>query len=173
MSVPIDSPGAQAELATAGRQAEAAAAVSERPSPEGVSPARALAIVGAIIFGLVFIGMISHLAGTSGTSTSTLARPSPPSCSRADITIDKLRGRSDEFGYAHVTGRVKNGCAEAIGVQLKATFYGKNDEILSVQDFWPASVSNIPARSSYPFEWMERVNGFQKYTVEVINVKTW
>ena len=40
-------------------------------------------------------------------------------------------------------------------------------------DIWPASIKNIPANTEFPFEWIDHVDGFSRYTVNVIDVKTW
>jgi len=94
-------------------------------------------------------------------------------CSTSDITvrIENLRKRYD---YSYATGRIINNCAIAIGVQLKFTTYGKNGEILKVDDTWPASTNNIPARSEFPFEHQtDWVPGATNMDARVIATRIW
>jgi hypothetical protein len=59
-------------------------------------------------------------------------------------------------------------------VQIKVTLYDKDGGILTVHDTWPASISNIPAKSDFPFEDMiRRQPGFKSFDVRVIATKTW
>lgn len=94
-------------------------------------------------------------------------------CQTSDIAIEKLNGRVDG-DYVYITGRLVNKCAQATGVQVKLTVYDKAGGILSVNDFWPASIDNIPARSDFPFQYMvRRQPGMAKYEARVISTNVW
>lgn len=94
-------------------------------------------------------------------------------CTPSDIAIDKLKGRVDR-DFAYVVGRLVNNCKIATGVQIKVTTYNKAGDILAVNDIWPASINNIPAKSDFPFEYgMDRLAGFSTFDVRVIATKTW
>jgi len=139
-----------------------------------MSPRRAwgitLAIVGAI--GLAIMLSVTAPPPSSRAPSLQFTDPPAPSCGSSDIAVDKLRVRV-EYGYAHVTGLVTNHCARGTGVQLKFTAYGRDGDVVTSSDFWPDSISNIPVNTVFPFEWVQPVGDFQKYTVEVIDVKRW
>ena len=123
---------------------------------------------------LLTIGVISFVlykAGQSVTETgaaqeSVVQQPGH-ACSVSSFAVDKLRARG-----VHITGRLLNNCDLAAGAQVKITTYDKAGSILSVDDIWPASISNIPAHSTFPFEWLSG-GGVDTFTVAVTSVKTW
>lgn len=135
----------------------------------------------SLVFGLVaFAGGIVWLvrqpkpANALAISQAIQSAENTSPCGISDIAIDKLRGTINDEGFARVTGRVVNNCASAVGVELKITFYGKDGEILKVEDgFWPASIHNIPAHHEYTFEDLDNVDGFKSYTVEVVGLNVW
>ena len=94
-----------------------------------------------------------------------------PACQASDIVVEKLHARR-VGNHTIITGRLVNNCSLPTGAQIKITAYDGAGEILSVDDIWPASVSNIPARSAFPFEWIADP-GLKTVTGEVIKVKTW
>lgn len=95
------------------------------------------------------------------------------SCSIADIELDKLQGRSAEH-HLSVTGFIVNNCAQATGVQIKVTVYDQEGRVIVSRDPWPASVSNIPARSTFPFEYkLDRVAGYKNFDVRVLRTRIW
>jgi len=93
-------------------------------------------------------------------------------CSVSDIKIDKLRDRQDGE-YIYITGRLINNCSRAIGPEVKITLYDSEENILAVNDMWPASLNNVPANSEFPFQDVERVEGFDKVTAQVIGLRAW
>lgn len=139
-------------------------------------------VLGWSIAALMLVISLFSLIPTNSLSIGNSAKLSPPavsrslpaapSCRTSDITVDKLGARVD-YGYTHFVGRVRNGCNQAVGVQLKLTAYGSSGDILTVDDFWPASINNIPANSDFPFETLDRIGGVKSFTVNVIDVKTW
>jgi hypothetical protein len=126
---------------------------------------------------LLTIGVISFVlykAGQSVTETGAaqepvVQQPGNAPCGVSSFAVDKLRARG-----VHITGRLLNNCDLAAGAQVKITTYDKAGSILSVDDIWPASISNIPAHSTFPFEWlMTGASGVDTFTVAVTSVKTW
>ena len=94
-------------------------------------------------------------------------------CGPSDIAVDKLKGHVKR-NYIYIVGRLRNNCSIETGVQIKVTIYNKAGDILAVDDSWPASVSNIPAKSDFPFQHMtERLAGFESFDVRIIETKTW
>lgn len=94
-------------------------------------------------------------------------------CAVSDIEVGKTNSRQ-EREYIFIVGSIKNLCSSEIGVQLKATIYDVNDDVVSTKDFWPASTSNIPAGEDFPFEYMMRAteNSYSS-KIKVISVKKW
>jgi hypothetical protein len=94
-------------------------------------------------------------------------------CSTSDFTFDTLRAQPAGYGFTRITGRITNHCAEAKGAQIKITTYNRTGVILSDDAIWPAGITNIPANSEYPFEWIHTKAVFAKFTVTIISVKLW
>ena len=94
-------------------------------------------------------------------------------CGTSDFTFHELGAQPAGYGFTRITGRISNNCAEAKGVQIKITTYNRAGDILSDNDFWPASTDNIPANSELPFEWLHTKVVFAKFTVTIISVKSW
>lgn len=151
---------------------EASKFCSKCGAPTGTKKRHTLLWIGLVILTLLVIGRISEFSQTrtGGTGVPTTAAPQ---CTPSDIKVDKLRATDIGYGYTRITGRLTNGCAEPVGPQVKITSYDRSGNILSVHDIWPASVSNIPAHSEFPFEWQDNVAGFDHFTISVIDVKRW
>ena len=95
-------------------------------------------------------------------------------CAPASTKVDKFRVEQKGTLVTSILGVIVNGCSVPAGVQLKVIFYDKQGGLLRVEDMWPASTSNIPANSDFPFQVsLERVEGFDKVEVRVIRTKTW
>ena len=95
-------------------------------------------------------------------------------CQTSHIKVDKFRVSNEGTITTSVFGVLLNACSEATGVQLKITFLDKAGEILRVEDVWPASTNNVPARTDFPFQMrFPRVEGYDKVDVRVINTKSW
>ncbi|MFH1689196.1 MAG: hypothetical protein ABIE42_03030 [Candidatus Eisenbacteria bacterium] len=91
----------------------------------------------------------------------------------ADIRIEGLRTRT-ETAYIFITGRLINDSDYPTGVQVKTISYDSQGEVLTVSDSWPASISNIPAHSDYPFETMlDHLPGHSRIEMRVIDVRQW
>lgn len=117
--------------------------------------------------------VVLTLATNSGVNTRVVSTVPVPGCTVSDIGVDKLNARRQYENYIKITGRLTNNCAQATGVQVKVTSYDKAGNILGASDIWPASVSNIPGNSEYPFEWLDDLPGFARFEVSVIAVHPW
>jgi hypothetical protein len=115
---------------------------------------------------------VRSVAATVGSIAAGLALAQSP-CKVSDIAIQKLKVR-DERSITYLVGKLVNNCASPTGVEVKAVFYGKDNEILKVRDMWPASINNIEARSDFPFEIMDdKVEGYSRVEMRVIAVRAW
>lgn len=95
-------------------------------------------------------------------------------CRPSQIGIAKLRAvRDSDTGYTRITGSLTNNCTSPAGPRIKITVYDKAGNILSSEDMWPASVSNIPPNTVFPFEWLDNSPYFDRFTVEVISISKW
>ena len=130
----------------------------------------AVIVIGAVVLGF---WISSRFTEHSSSQSSGVTGDSVTSCTVSKVTVDKLRARSEGYGYFRITGRLTNKCDQPIGVQIKVTVYDRADNILASPDLWPASTSNIPAHSEYPFEWLQESPGLHKFTVNVIELRTW
>jgi len=134
-------------------------------------------ILRLIILGLFLLIVVAWCSGphpsySPGTVSAPTSLP-PPSCGPNDFTITKLNAYV-EYDYAKLTGIVRHSCSFAVGVQLKWTAYNSDGTVAFSQDFWPASTTNIPPNTDYPFEMMNTApRGKWRYTVEAIGVDQW
>lgn len=126
-----------------------------------------------IIIGAVVLGFWISSRFTDHNSSQPAGLEDSASCTVSKIVVDKLKAQPKGYGYFRITGRLTNNCDQATGVQIKVTVYDKAENILASPDLWPASVSNIPAHSEYPFECLQEAPGFHRFTVSVISVRTW
>jgi hypothetical protein len=95
-------------------------------------------------------------------------------CPISSVKVDKFKAINDKNYVTSVIGVLVNNCNISVGIQIKVVFYDKDENILRVQDGWPASINNIQPQTSYPFQFsVDKVEGFTKTTVQVIEVKQW
>jgi hypothetical protein len=142
----------------------------------------------AILIVALFIGMPAwanthnqgihqsiHVMANLATNLDQLVRTqiARSECGTSDFTFHELRAQPAGYGFTRITGRISNNCAEAKGAQIKITTYNRAGDIISDNDFWPASTDNIPANSEFPFEWLHTKVVFAKFTVTIISVKSW
>jgi hypothetical protein len=75
---------------------------------------------------------------------------------------------------ANLSGNVVSGCAQASGVELRWTAMRDDGTVVFSHTFWPASISNIPAKSTYAFEfsWAAPSGRFSS-KVEPVVTKAW
>lgn len=95
-------------------------------------------------------------------------------CRTGDIAIEKVSRRVDGE-FTRVTGQVVNKCPQAVGVRIRVSLYDKTDSALMVQELWPASVKNIPAKASFAFtsSFRNAPQDVAKADARVLEVKFW
>jgi len=87
------------------------------------------------------------------------------------VSVNKFY-RDGEF--IKVVGILKNESDAPVGAQVKFTCYNSKGEVVKVNQQWPASVRNIPARGKYTFETMfGAYPGIKRMESEVIEVRKW
>jgi hypothetical protein len=95
-------------------------------------------------------------------------------CRPADIAVEKVSRRVDG-NITHVSGQLVNKCPQAVGAHIKVSLNDATDSPVMVQDTWPASVKNIPAKGTFPFDsaFRNAPPGIAKVDVRVLEVKFW
>jgi hypothetical protein len=132
-----------------------------------------LGVAAAIIVVVVILGAIGQSNVSDTAKDDNQPADSAPSCGPASVTISKLNAYR-EYDYAHLTGVIRHNCDHAIGIHLKWTAYNSDGTVAFSDDFWPASTTNIPPNTDYPFETMnEAPRGKWHYEVQAIDVNTW
>ncbi|MBS0338811.1 MAG: hypothetical protein JSS40_18810 [Proteobacteria bacterium] len=113
------------------------------------------------------------LLATLGAIPAT-AQAQLSACRVPDIAVEKVSRRVDG-SVTHVSGVLVNKCPQAVGVHIRVALNDATDSALMVQDTWPASVKNIPAKGSFPFDSAFRnvPPGVAKVEVRVLEVKFW
>jgi hypothetical protein len=74
-------------------------------------------------------------------------------CSSSDIRILQADHHPPDGMLAHVVGELINGCGNATGVPVRVTLRLQNGKVITNQKVWSASITNIPAHRSFPFEF--------------------
>ncbi len=72
--------------------------------------------------------------------------------SASDFEILYWTAERNEHGTTWLTGEIRNNGNVAAGVELQAIVRDAGGRILDSREFWPASVSNIPAGSTWPIK---------------------
>jgi hypothetical protein len=131
-----------------------------------------------LILGIGFAGFCLVLGTMQSTSeVKSISHPETSedafTCTPAAFSLAKTRA-SVEYDYAKLTGIVSNHCKQAVGVQLKWTAFNSDGTVAFSQDFWPASTTNIPPTTDYPFEMMAAApRGKWTYKVEPVALRQW
>ena len=95
-------------------------------------------------------------------------------CSTAQLRIEKFRAQNEGSTVTSIFGILINGCDIPTGPQIKVIFYDQAGVVLRVEDMWPASINNIPAKSEFPFQIrVSRVENFSRAEVRLVATKTW
>jgi hypothetical protein len=95
--------------------------------------------LGAIGFGIMVVWLLGSVNADA--------------CTKSEIRILQADHRPTDGMFAHVVGELVNDCDDATGVALRVTLRDQDGKVITSQKVWPASVANIPAHSSYPFEF--------------------
>jgi len=132
---------------------------------QGAFPLKLALLVIIAIFALFFIS--NPLPATRPNAMA------PKENFLGNVTVEKMKYRKN-YDYIIITGNIVNNNNIDIGVQLKTTAYDKSGDPLKVSDYWPASIRNIPANSTYTFEsMMNFVPGTEKFETHPIGTKVW
>lgn len=104
------------------------------------------------------------------------------SCMLSDIKITSVKANFvDQCGVnkcsPHLQGvaTLENNCPEAIGVQIKITSYDKSGAPVSTEEWWPASIRNIPT-GDYVFSLDQYLNydpSITSFSVKPVAVNRW
>jgi hypothetical protein len=135
---------------------------------------RTFLIIAALVVGcwLVLLAFEHAITDSSAPTVSTSSNAAA-NCSAADFSLARVRAQTD-YDYAKLTGVVTNHCTVAVGVQLKWTAFNSDGTVAFSEDFWPASTTNIPPGTDYPFEMMDAApRGKWTYKVEPIALNRW
>ncbi|MEL7631696.1 hypothetical protein AAGW04_22240 [Pectobacterium aroidearum] len=83
--------------------------------------------------------------------------------------------RSDSE-YLRGAATIYNGCDRPVGIQMKISSFDRNHNIISVQDFWPANIDNIPV-GEYSFSldmklrYDQRIESFRLSPISITEWK--
>ena len=102
--------------------------------------------------------------------------PQLPKISTDQIEIIDLRLERTSSGsnYSRVLGEIRNEATVAMGCELLITLRDSDEKIVASEQYWPASVKNIPSGSTWPFDYQIRDNKRSvKAEMTVIDVKIW
>lgn len=142
-------------------------------------------IVGAILgipMLITIFAMSSRVHRSETTEASTVASGGAgPRCS-----VDAINIKSVKFGFVDECRRsacpvmrgvaiITNGCAEAVGVEIKITGLDASGAPVSTRELWPASVRNIPP-GDYTIsldQYLPYDGRIKSITLAPIRVKQW
>jgi hypothetical protein len=99
--------------------------------------------------------------------------PSSGPCTPSDFSVEKVSVSMDGVN-ANLSGNVVSHCAQASGVELRWTATRDDGTVAFSHTFWPASISNVQAKSAYAFEfsWVAPSGHFSS-KVEPVVTKAW
>lgn len=79
-----------------------------------------------------------------------------------------------EYGRTRVIGELKNNSSVATGVQIQAIARDKQGRIIDSEEWWPASISNIPSGAIWPInKTISDKENIETVEVSVIDVNVW
>lgn len=93
-----------------------------------------------------------------------------------DIEIVEWHWNRNSLGDVQIIGEIKNKGNVAMGVQLQAIARDRNGSIIGSNEFWPASIKNIPAGGTWPIDSYvdaKQSQDVDKVSLSVIGVKEW
>lgn len=102
-------------------------------------------------------------------------------CSLSDIKIMSMKAKfikrfsSPDLFYMQGVAVLENRCDLAVGVQLQITGYEKSGSPVVTNEFWPASIRNIPP-GSYTFSLNQSLQyepSITHFDIKIIDVKKW
>ena len=130
-----------------------------------------LAVVMLVAIGGVFIYADEALNGSLFDDPP--GRPSSGPCSPSDFRVEHVSVSMDGLN-ANLSGNVVSRCAQASGIVLRWTATRDDGTVVFSHTFWPASITDIPAKSTYAFEfsWVAPSGHFSS-KVEPVRTKVW
>lgn len=104
------------------------------------------------------------LVATAGCQTSD-----------ADVKVSRWYDEQGMNMYFSVVGELVNNCNEAIGIQVRFVGRDKGGNLVEVNESWPASIRNIPAKSRSPFKTtaFPYNKTIKTLSAEVVSVHRW
>ncbi|MCC8385320.1 hypothetical protein GPY51_21980 [Photorhabdus laumondii subsp. laumondii] len=100
-------------------------------------------------------------------------------CSLSDISIKSFKVNVVKYKWGDIdlkgAGTLLNKCNTPVGVQLKLSAYDSAGNAVLVDDFWPASINNIPP-GEYDFSILSGTDGnedMKTFKLIPISVKKW
>ncbi len=100
--------------------------------------------------------------------------PLASSQSPGDFKIVDWNWSTDKYGYIRVNGEVRNVSRVAAGVELQLIFRNKSGQVVHSEEFWPASIKNIPAGGTWPVKYISMdVSGAETASMRVIGATVW
>ena len=97
-----------------------------------------------------------------------------PKPQRSHFEIIDFSWRRNKLGMVLCAGEVKNISSIPQGVELQATARDGNGGVVEVQEFWPASINNIPPGQTYPFTcYIGEQTNIKTVELRVIDTRQW
>jgi hypothetical protein len=107
-------------------------------------------------------------------STASSTNPAPRGPSASDFEILNWKVIRSEYGTPRVVGEVRNNGSAAAGVELQIIVRDARGDVMGSEDFWPASVDNIPPSGTWPVSYHLPVSsGYSKVELRVIGASVW
>ncbi|MQB14603.1 hypothetical protein DXU77_05695 [Pseudomonas lactis] len=102
-------------------------------------------------------------------------------CSLSDITLTSVKTKfvsrcsAEDCIVLQGAAMIENKCSEAVGVQMQIIGLDQDGAAVTVDEFWPASIRNIPP-GSYSFSLDQHLKydpSIVKIELKVVNVEHW
>ncbi|WP_315707397.1 hypothetical protein [Brenneria uluponensis] len=130
---------------------------------------RLVLLAAVIYFLLLYFGFFKE---------DEVSRKNTSICDISKITVTSFNAGFDraESEYLRGAATIYNGCTRPVGIQMKISSYDRNRNIVSVQDFWPANIDNIPV-GEYSFSldmklrYDKRIESFRLSPVSITEWK--
>ncbi len=94
-------------------------------------------------------------------------------CSESDFELSDIHSRTMS-GHLIFKGEVKNNCAEAAAVVIRATVYAEDGSVIGTGDYMPSGKQNIEPGARQPFNhFIDIDRKVEKLTVVPVSVHKW
>jgi hypothetical protein len=135
-----------------------------------------VSLVPVVIVAAVMLTKKPESAGgpTPKSLFSSESRKTPSGPKTSDFEILNWRTVQPEYGAPHVVGEVRNNGSYPAGVHLQAIMRAANGDVVGSEDFWPASISNIPPGGTWPISYpLESQGEYSKVELRIVGVDVW